>query len=668
MSERQLEDSVEVVEVVETKEYGGNGQGAGGGKYRLTGSMAAKICAFFLLASACLVALESLVACVYMWDRGYYSLSLEDALMEEFYDESRSVAYLVRRSLELGNMEGAEEICRTRNVGLELVWVEGQTEKETVLWSAWEGDETDLYSEVSASFSKDAELVLNRHTIKAEERYFFRVHIDPEFPKEDNFKRIADLIMPLYGNRYTLIGVGIGCFLVCVICFVFLMCSAGHRNGWEGVVPGVLSWVYLDVLTVFYAFGAAVILLFTANIGGFRIGGLARYALASVGLTVLAVWGTLYCMELALRMKLGNFWRHSLIYAVLRWGWRLACALCRGCAVLLGGIPTVINTVVVCLGLCVFEFLVIAVYMRRGEVLLLWGIEKAVLLPVILYLALVCRRLLEAGRALAEGREDYVVDTAGMFGDFKEHGESLNSLARGISRAVEERMKSERLKTELITNVSHDLKTPLTSIINYADLICEEPVDNPKVGEYAEVLLRQSRRLKKLLEDLVEASKAATGNVEVNLEPCQAGVLLSQAVGEYQKRMQEKGLELIARQPQEPVEIMADGRHLWRVFDNLLNNICKYAQENSRVYLSVEAREREVLIIFRNMSKYPLEIPAGELAERFVRGDKSRHMEGNGLGLSIAWSLVEMQGGKMDIVTDGDLFKVTLSFGRLASV
>ncbi|MGN1144959.1 MAG: sensor histidine kinase, partial [Acetatifactor sp.] len=173
---------------------------------------------------------------------------------------------------------------------------------------------------------------------------------------------------------------------------------------------------------------------------------------------------------------------------------------------------------------------------------------------------------------------------------------------------------------------------------------------------------RQSKRLKKLLDDLMEVSKATTGNLEVQLERCEVGVLLTQAAGEYEKRFEEKALELITDQPEKPVYIQADGRRLWRVFDNLLNNICKYAQENSRVYLSLEQREGQAYVIFRNMSKYALNIPAQELEERFVRGDKSRHMEGNGLGLSIAKSLVELQNGKMEIVTDGDLFKVILTF------
>ena len=232
-------------------------------------------------------------------------------------------------------------------------------------------------------------------------------------------------------------------------------------------------------------------------------------------------------------------------------------------------------------------------------------------------------------------------------------------------------------KTDLITNVSHDIKTPLTSIINYADLIGKEVEENTatenglttetdsekeqRLSEYAEVLLRQSRKLKKLLDDLLEASKATTGNLEVHPEVCDVSVLLSQAAGEYEQRFSDKKLETIVKQPEETVKVMADGRHLWRVFDNLLNNIYKYAQAGSRVYLNVEHDGQDVRIIFRNMSAFPLEMSPEELEERFTRGDKSRHMEGNGLGLSIAKSLTELQNGDMQIVTDGDLFKVVIT-------
>ena len=500
-------------------------------------------------------------------------------------------------------------------------------------------------------------------------------------------------------------------------CFLFLMCSAGHRNGREGIVPGALTAIHLDVLTLFFG-GAAIVFVFFMISEIPYADAVLQIVLLALGGMVLVVWMTFYFMDFALRVKRGRCWRYSLVYVILRWFGRVLRFLGRELAALVRGIPLIMTTLIVYFGICILEFMGVIMFINRAEGVMLWAMEKAVLLLAIMYIALICRKLLKASQKLADGEESYRVDTSRMFGAFREHGENLNSLGLGISKAVEARTKSERMKTELISNVSHDLKTPLTSIINYADLIWEEvnlegqvserqlsdsrvsgcpeseermfgqgepgecgtegqalpagsnavsSIDNGKIREYAEVLLRQSRRLKKLLEDLVEASKATTGNLEVNLEPCEVGVLLSQAVGEYQQRMDEKQLELIARQPEEAVIILADGRRLWRVFENLLNNICKYAQESSRVYLNVQARGDEVQIIFRNMSKYPLDISAEELEERFVRGDRSRHMEGNGLGLSIAKSLVELQNGQMEIVIDGDLFKVMLRF-RLYSL
>ena len=223
-------------------------------------------------------------------------------------------------------------------------------------------------------------------------------------------------------------------------------------------------------------------------------------------------------------------------------------------------------------------------------------------------------------------------------------------------------MKSEHFKTELITNVSHDIKTPLTSIINYVDLLTKEDVENPKVQEYLEVLTRQSARLKKLIEDLIEASKASSGVLKVNWAKCVPEVLLTQAAGEYEERLEQKNLELVIHHPQEELVVLADGRHLWRVFDNLLSNIYKYAQPGTRVYLDLEQDEKNVSIIFRNVSKNPLHMSGEELQERFVRGDSSRNTEGSGLGLSIARSLTELMNGTFGLLIDGDFFKVTLTF------
>lgn len=267
-------------------------------------------------------------------------------------------------------------------------------------------------------------------------------------------------------------------------------------------------------------------------------------------------------------------------------------------------------------------------------------------------------------KKMANGNLESKVDTSKMINPFKKHGEYLNKIGEGMSVAVNERIKSEHFKTELITNVSHDIKTPLTSIINYVDLLKKENIQEPKVQEYIEILQRQSARLKKLIEDLMEASKASTGNIVVELELCDINILLTQTLGEFEEKLNQKGLEFVINKPEESVYIMADNRHIWRIFDNLMNNIYKYGQPGTRVYINLESKDNEAIIIFRNTSNYQLNISSDELLERFVRGDSSRHTEGSGLGLSIAQNLAELMGGSLKLYVDGDLFKVVLSFPR----
>ena len=269
------------------------------------------------------------------------------------------------------------------------------------------------------------------------------------------------------------------------------------------------------------------------------------------------------------------------------------------------------------------------------------------------------RRLQKGGAALAAGDFETKIPTKHMYWDFKRHAENLNSVGEGMSLAVEKQLKSERLKTELITNVSHDIKTPLTSIINYVDLLQREHTPEQE-KEYLDVLKRQSFKLKKLTEDLVEASKASTGNLAVNRSRCSMNELLQQAAGEYSERLGEAGLSLLVSKPEKELFCYVDGSLMWRMMDNLMSNICKYAQSGTRVYLSLEEQGKEAVLTFKNVSRAALNIPAEELMERFVRGDSSRTTEGNGLGLSITRSLCELQGGTMTLSIDGDLFKVTL--------
>lgn len=666
------EQRSDVIEQMNQEE--GRGKRRKGKKgFRLTGCLTCKVIVFFLLIISAVTGVASGLGCYAAVDEGWYVDREEDVIKDALREEAYSVAYGVRDCLQNDYEEAALAYLKNNNAEVAVLSHEDiyTADSDAFLWQSYEkkdaleasGFYSDLYVDIyNMSTSYFSERAPREEAGESEERseYVFRVFFDPEFPIEDDIRQTYELVKMAYEMRYTVIGIFAGSVLLFFSCFVFLLCSAGHKNGREDIVPGVFTGMHFDVVT------AAVFMImslfgFLDWIAGSGMEGIICGILLFV---VIGIVIMLWLMDFAVRLKLGKWWQHTLIYAVLRALWHGLGFLGRGVWKLLRGIPLVMTTVIIYMGICILEFMGCLFFME-AEGIALWAIEKIVLLFVVLYIALTGRKLLNASEKLAEGKEDYRVDTSHMLGAFKEHGDNLNSLGQGISRAVAERMRSEHLKTELITNVSHDLKTPLTSIINYANLICGEETDNPRIKEYSEVLLRQSGRLKKLLEDLVEASKATTGNLEVNPEPCEVGVLLTQAVGEYQQRMEEKGLELKDSQPEKPVKILADGRHLWRVFDNLLNNICKYAQENSRVYLSVEQREEKVYIIFRNMSKYALDISPEELEERFVRGDRSRHMEGNGLGLSIAKSLTELQNGELNIVIDGDLFKVTLVFDAL---
>lgn len=274
------------------------------------------------------------------------------------------------------------------------------------------------------------------------------------------------------------------------------------------------------------------------------------------------------------------------------------------------------------------------------------------------------RQVIRDGLArIASGELDFKIDEKELIGDNKEMAEAVNHVGDGLQNAVKETLKSERLKADLITNVSHDIKTPLTSIINYVDLLKREDIQDPKIKGYIDVLDSKSQRLKQLTEDLVEASKISSGNVVLDMQPIRFGELVWQTNGEFEEKFSAKGLELVCKIPDEPMVIMADGRRMWRVVENLYNNVAKYAMPNTRVYVEVRKIGCRIIFDVKNISERPLNsIKAEELTERFVRGDVSRSTEGSGLGLSIAQNLVKLQHGTFDIYLDGDLFKVTITF------
>lgn len=483
----------------------------------------------------------------------------------------------------------------------------------------------------------------------------------PENLSNNQYTNQALLVNIYYDiiDRNVFQGLGISLFVM-VVSFCFLVYAVGHRRDTEGIVLTWFDRIPVDVLSVCAGVAECAMLgLFFDIISNLNIS-VSIYAciwlfvMAGIVITVL---GVRYILSLCVRIKAGKWWRNSLCYGIYSKIRDMIVCVFRNIG-LLWKIVFVIGVV------SFIEFCVLVGFYDRGGIVLLWLLEKLVLCAIVFSLTVQMLELQKASRYMAEGNLSYKIDVDKMFWECKKHGENLNKIGEGMAKAVDERMKSERLKTELITNVSHDIKTPLTSIINYVDLLGKEELHNEKASEYLEVLDRQSSKLKKLIEDLVEASKASTGNLSVESQQMDVGVFVTQTVGEFEEKLALAGLELIVSKTDETVYIMADGRHLWRVIDNLMNNICKYAQTGSRVYVNIEATDKTVRITFRNISKYPLNISGDELMERFVRGDKSRNTEGHGLGLSIAQSLMKLIDGDMCIVVDGDLFKVVLTCNR----
>ncbi len=484
--------------------------------------------------------------------------------------------------------------------------------------------------------------------------YRIYAYIDHFFPADDHFYETSLLISTLTPLMEPIIYIVVVSLVLFVTFLVLLMCVSARRADTDEIVPGKLHKVPLDLMlavsgfTIWFTF--YTFLCFTYRFDSFT------YAVFAVivFISVCAIVGIF--MSIAGRIKTKTFITNNILY-------KLFTAPPRIIKYIAPKIPLIWKIGVVAAASVVIDILLIILASDILPLaLILMTIKSIAFLVAVLYVAAVMTRLKSGAESLAGGNLSYKTDTSFMLYDFKKHGENLNSISDGMSKALANKLKSERLRTELITNVSHDIKNPLTSIINYSNLIAEEECNSPKHKEYSSVLVRKSEHLKRLLEDLIEMSKASTGNMSVDLIPLDAGVLINQVFGEYEERCEAAGLSLIVKQPEEPVMILADNRKIWRIFENLMGNACKYSLTGSRIYLNLEAEDGRALFSVRNTSGEPLDISPDELIERFVRADSPRSTEGNGLGLSIARSLTEIQGGTMDVSIDGDLFKVTLIF------
>lgn len=464
-------------------------------------------------------------------------------------------------------------------------------------------------------------------------------------------------------------------------CLVFVFVSSGRRKGSEGASLNVADRLPLDLYAAICWAAVFGLLLAVVAVADTMIDNTWPFLVTRNGVmfvvtvAICAYTGILIALapflSFATRLKVGGgiWWRNTLIcwvcrlcWRVIKWCWILVKRFCGWVWYMTKKIPIVPRTAIIMAAILFFNFLLMVWNMNVYGDAFVWFllfILSLVIFVAACFGAWQMKSLKAAGERMAKGNIDEKIDTQYMYWEFKRHAENLNSIGDGMAAAVEQRMKSERLKTELITNVSHDIKTPLTSIVNYVDLL-QKPHTPEQEAEYLEVLDRQSKRLKKLTEDLVEASKASTGNMNVNIVRTNTREIIEQSLAEYGRRMEQGNLAVIVNIPDEPPHAMADGRLLWRVLDNLFNNVVKYAMSNTRVYIDAATDGGEVIISVKNISRDPLNISADELMERFVRGDSSRHTEGSGLGLNIVQSLVTLMHGTFSISVDGDLFKAEI--------
>ena len=459
-----------------------------------------------------------------------------------------------------------------------------------------------------------------------------------------------------YKNRNSMMVYGFIAGITALACFVFLICSAAHRSGTEDCVLLRQDKMPYDLyLPSAILLGTGLCAMLVECVA-YELNTVKAVAAALIMACLAGVFMAL-CMTTAARIKTGTLFKNTLIY-------RLCTGVGMGASSMLSSISGAWRFSLAFAGYLLINALLSYRFFTRGgflAFLLLIAVNGGALY-LLLNMIRQMRTLSAAGQAMANGDLSYCVDTSDMKREFREHGENLNSIGRGMAIAVNERMKSERFKTELITNVSHDLKTPLTSIVTYIDLLQKEDIQDEKAKEYIDTIARQSKKLKKLTEDLIDASKASSGALNVNMERVNISELLRQSSAEYGERMEAVNITPVVNMPEEDIYVRADGRLLWRVVENLLQNICRHGMPGTRAYLEARTENGRAVVSFKNISQQQLNIPVEELLERFVQGDESRSRGGSGLGLSIAESLTELMKGKLKLSLDGDLFKVELWF------
>lgn len=530
-----------------------------------------------------------------------------------------------------------------------------------------------VYPELSECVTNipDADLQVWNHTIDQSfdtKDFVFAVSVDTKFSVADsmadeaeNYEKYSKLMFPMlagavFGSVLWLIGM------------VWLTVTAGRKPKDEEIhLNGFDRW-YTEIAagTVIGIWLAGTIISGTL-IANSSLG--YSHAVVTVIVTCLIcgtytmAWFLIGYLSLIRRIKAGTLWKNSLIRKVLKWIGKCSGKLVDFARAFSRNTAEKVKVLLVGGAFLFLQFLIIGCgFIGAGVFLMILLIVDAAAVIFIIRKADGLDLIMDGLKKISDGELQYKIKTDTLTGKQKVMAEYINNIGSGLDAAVENSLKKERMQTELITNVSHDLKTPLTSIINYVDLMKRENPTDPKIQEYLRILDEKSQRLKVLTEDVVEASKASTGNIKLEMNDIDFVEMVQQVIGEFEEKFQEKNLTMMVHFTDEPSIIYADGQRMWRVLENVFGNVVKYAMEGTRVYAEISNRNKKVTFSLKNISAQPLNISADELTERFIRGDVARNTEGSGLGLSIAKSLTELQGGEFKLYLDGDLFKVMITF------
>lgn len=498
-----------------------------------------------------------------------------------------------------------------------------------------------------------------------EENYLYFVSVDKDFPVLDRIKQEKLVYEKFEPWLVPIMVISVVSLVLALAGLVILTIGAGRNNEDEKVHLNFLDRWYTEIVAgmifMIWLLGTSVIVQ-TMDFEDIRM------VWKVTGFSILGIWcGGWFLtgwLSLVRRIKARSLWRDSLLRHVLILV-RKCFSKCSDLVVFLGGNMISRVKIILLFGIFVFLQFMFSVMTVNG------GSAFAFLLLIVMDCAVLYylvkkawgREQIIAGlKKITDGELQYKIPTEKLSGEQEQVADYINHIGEGLDATVENSLKNERMKTELITNVSHDIKTPLTSIINYVDLLKRENPEDPKIRGYLEVLENKAQRLKVLTEDVVEASKASTGNITLEMTDLNFVELVHQVIGEFEEKFEERNLTMVVHFDEEEAIICADGRRLWRVLENVFGNASKYAMENTRVYVDVKVDRPNVQLSLKNISAQPLNISADELTERFIRGDVSRNTEGSGLGLSIAKDLVQLQGGEFKLYLDGDLFKVTIEF------